>query len=814
MKSFFGIALLAVFHAPVFAQTLHKTITGVVKDSQNETIPGATVTLLKSTDSTLIAGEQTNGNGKFELKNLGDNSYILRVSSVGCVPYVSAKLTIDDQHPLISLPVIILSPSKTTLKEVVVVAKKPLLEQDIDKTIVNVDAMLGSAGSNTLEVLEKTPGVTVDINGEISLNGKGGVLVLIDGRPTYLSGQDLAAYLKSLPGGSLDKLELMTNPPARYDAAGTSIINIRLKKNRIQGFTGDVSVSYNQGVTARSNDVVNVNYNRRKVNLFGSFGYNKDANYSNDTYNRTFYTENQAINSSVFLDNRYRNNNHGLLTRLGMDYAVSPKTTYGFVINLQSRPRTDKLDYLSRNFNKGYALDSIGRGQTVGDYTWKSAGANFNYLHKFNPTGRELTADLNYINYRSDGSQTLLNRITLPDGALVRRTDFLYSIPSDISIYSAKADYVHPFKNKASLEAGFKSSLVNTDNKADYFTLNGSVQLPDFGKSNHFIYRENINAAYVNSRKQWKRLGAQLGLRLENTLADGHQLGNSEVKATSFTRKYTRFFPSAFVNYKLDSSGNNTLTISVARRINRPNYQLLNPFLFFRDTYSYTSGNPLLKPQFHVQYELKYQYKNQLGLALQYNRFTDVIFQTTQAVGNLFITSPNNVARGYILALATNLSLAPARWWRLNANITLAKLGLMGMAYSEKLNPSIVHSRLNVMNQFTFARKWNGELSGYFATKDLAGQTITNPRYRINAGIQKKVLNDKGTVRFTIEDAFHSWKPTDKTVSLNRADAFHTNVTDSRRIGVAFTYRFGKETFARKRRHSDNAADAEKGRVD
>lgn len=813
MKSIFSIVLL-LFTLPILAQVTPKTIYGTVKDSQNETVPGATVGLYRQVDSTLVLGEITSGNGKFELKNLTNHTYFLRVSSVGMNDYRSSPLTIDDQHLVISLPIIILSPSKTMLQEVTVVAKRPLLEHDIDKTVVNVDAMIGSAGSNTLEVLEKTPGVTVGIDGEISLNGKSGVLVLIDGRQTYLSGPDLAAYLKSLPGGSLDKLELMTNPPAKYDAAGTSIINIRLKRNRVQGIAGDVSASYSQGVTLRSNNVINANYNRKKVNLFGSLGYSRDADYADDSYNRTLYNENSTINSSVVLQNNFTYTSPGIMTRLGVDYAVSTKTTYGLVVNFQNRSKQERLDYFSENRTMNSVLDSLGRGYTDGRFNWRNWGLNGNFQHKFKPEGRELTADVNYINHLTTGSQWLTTMISNADESSTIRRDFRYDIPVAIAIYTAKTDYVHPLKNKAGLEAGFKSSFVTTDNDFLYSFVSGNTQTPDYGKSNHFVYRETIHAAYINSRKEWNRIGAQLGVRVENTQANGRQLGNVEVKETTFDKNYTSLFPTAFVRYKLDSLGDNTLAMSIARRINRPNYQLLNPFLLYRDTYSYSSGNPQLKPQYHFQYELKYQHKNLFGIAFQYNRFTDVIFQTTEAIDNIFITSPNNVAKGFILSLATNVSLALTKWWNLNANVMGARMALRGMAYSEKLSPSVNHARLNLVNQFRFNKGLNGELTGFYTSRDLAGQRIKDPRFRINLAVQKKVLNDKGSIRLIAEDVFHSWRQNERTVSLRQAEAFHTNVTDTRRIGLAFSYRFGKETFARKRRHSDNAADAEKGRVE
>lgn len=271
MKTLFTLIILFWIQT-VFAQ---KSITGTVRDIKNEAIPGATIKLLKATDSTLLKGELSNENGKFQLNNLIDGTYVLAITAIGHKPYRSVTLSIDDAHKNIVLPIIVLLPAKdVALKEVVVTAKRPLLERDIDKTIVNVDAMISAASSNTLEVLEKTPGITVSNDGDISLNGKSGVLVLIDGRATYMSGADLAIYLKSLPGGLLDKIELMDNPPAKYDATGSAVINIRLKKNRVGGFTGNISEGYSQGVYGKNNGAINLNYLYKKLNLFTNVGYN------------------------------------------------------------------------------------------------------------------------------------------------------------------------------------------------------------------------------------------------------------------------------------------------------------------------------------------------------------------------------------------------------------------------------------------------------------------------------------------------------------------------------------------------------------
>jgi hypothetical protein len=201
-------------------------------------------------------------------------------------------------------------------------------------------------------------------------------------------------------------------------------------------------------------------------------------------------------------------------------------------------------------------------------------------------------------------------------------------------------------------------------------------------------------------------------------------------------------------------------------------------------------------------------------MGLSYNRFTDVIFQTTEAIGDVFITRPNNIAKGYMLLLNTGLSVTPAKWWNLNSDILLSRLGLNGMAYTEKLNPSFYVARINIYNQLKFSKEWSAEVGAYYASRDLSGQAITSGMYRANASLQKKVWKDKGSIRLSFDDIFHSWIYHNKSVSLKQAQYFQTTESDTQRIGIAFTYRFGNDTFSRKRKHNDNASSEEKGRVE
>lgn len=696
---------------------------------------------------------------------------------------------------------------KIALKGVEVRSKRPLIEMELDKTVVNVGAMISSAGSNTLEVLERTPGVTVNINGDITLNGRGGVLVLIDGRSTYLSAQDLANYLKSIPGASLDKIELMDNPPARYDAGGNAIINIRMKRTRVGGFTGNLATGLSQGQYTRGTHSLNVNYNYKKINLFSNLGYNHDKNYTTNDYQTNFQDT-----TKILLHNRQVSLGQNFTIITGLDYLASQNTTIGVQVNLTKGYSTGEFFSSGENYFKN-RLDSTSRGYTSNKGNRTNLALNMNFLHRFGKNGRELSADINYMENKDNGDQTLTNQRFLPDNLLTAHEHFLYDLPSYMKIYSFKTDYVHPFGDKAKIEAGLKSSYTQNDNLAAYYLLSDQQPIIDNTRSNHFKYREHINAAYFMAQRTGKRLGIQLGLRMEQTVAHGDQLGNADVKGSSFDKDYAQLFPTLAFNYKLDTLKKNTLGLSINRRLGRPNYQLLNPFIFFRDQYTYTSGNPYLTPQFQYRYELRFQHKQWLRMTLSYNDFRDVIFTTTNVVGKTLTTQPQNVSNGYMLLLNTGLSLTPASWWYFNSDILLSYMGLDGQSYGEKLDLSTYVLRLNVLNQFQLGKDWSAELSGYFASVDLNGQTYTDPRFRVNAGIQKKIWKKKGSIRIYADDIFHTWVSHNRSFALKQTTYLNRIETDTQRFGVAFTYSFGKDTFKRKSRHTDNALDEEKGRM-
>lgn len=803
--------LILLFCLGAKAQQNTGSITVSIHNVQHRALTGVTVQLLKAGDSVALKTAGSDPNGRVIFNDLSANSYIIKLSAMGYQPYQSPAIQFNGQ-PIILEPVVLAEAKGKRLAEVVITAKRPLVQTEIDRTVINVDAMISSASSNALEVLEKTPGIMVNANGEITLNGRGGIMVLIDGRQTYMSGQSLSAYLKSLPGGSLDKIELMENPPAKYDAAGNAVINLKMKKNRSGGFTGSIQTGYTQGRYAKNNNSLNLNYNNKKLNVFGNFSYNLEKGYTDEAYDRYFYDEQSVLNSRIILDNSTVNKQNGTNSLIGLDYTLSDHTTLGAQLNINKTDQRSNYAYQSQTLDPA-VLDSTGTGSTLTKEDANNRSVNLNLTQKLGKSGQELTMDANYLNYDIQNQQDLDNYTFGNSGAMLNNRQFFYDVPSSIRVYNGKADYVLPLKSNAKLEAGVKTSFVNNDNQADYYNIVSQVSTLDNRLSNHFKYSENINAAYINTQKAWKYWGVQAGLRIENTHATGRQLGNTAVAATSFSKDYTQLFPSLYINYKLDTVGRQSFNLSITRRINRPNYQLLNPFVFVHDQYSNTSGNPLLTPQHQYRYELKYQYKQALRLGLSYNRFTNVIFRTTSVTDNVYTNKPENITEGFMYILNIGSSVSPFKWWNMELNMQIARMGLSGDVDGTPLNPNNSVIRGGLQNQFSISKKFSAELFGYYISSDLNGQAYTHSMFRTNAGIQLKILDGKGSIRLNADDIFHSWIYDNYSVDLKQANYTLRSESDTRRFGIGFSYRFGQDMFKRKRKYESNGLDEEKGRL-
>ncbi len=695
------------------------------------------------------------------------------------------------------------------LKGVTVTGKKPLIEQKADRVIVNLEAMIIGAGGSIMDALSRTPGVIVDMNDDIKLYGKSGILVLIDDRPTHMSSKDLALYLRSLPADMLDKIELITNPPARYDAAGGAIINLVLKKSKTRGFNGNVSAGYSQGAYGRGNSALNLNYRTRKYNLFGNMSYSTNKGYAENKTDRKFFSSDATLLSTVSLINRNKDLTTAWNARLGVDYFLSSKTTLGILLNGNTRPKSELLTYTSDHYNGFAKPDSTAAGYTSGTSTWKNASLNLNLQHKFSPN-KILTADMDYVSYRSISDQYMPDFVYWPDGSLKSNRERIYQQPVGFSIYSGKVDQTLPFPGRIAFSTGMKASFVQMDNEADWFDKNGNTITPDYTRTNYFRYTENVNSAYISLKREWNRLSLQSGLRLENVRLKGDQQGNALIRDSAFTRTYTNLFPSIHLMWKLDSSGHHVMTLAFSQRIRRPNYQQLNPFLLYRDKYSYTAGNPDLLPGYIYSFDFRYNFRHFLGVSLGYMRDKNPILSATEAVGDIFISRPRNFGISETLGIVTNLYLNPYKWWVINGTVLM-----LFMHNTGDVNPNR-HTNIHeveMSNQFTLGNGWNAELNGFFPGRQSWGQAQGSSLYDISAGLQKSVLGKKGRIRLEMNDIFNTRNSSIRTIGIQQVTAMTWRKGDTQRIGVSFSYRFGREANSRKRNHDQGGAADEQGRV-
>jgi len=820
MKQFFTLlTLLGTLISQ--AQSINGRISGIVIDGSQKTIESGTIALLKAKDSSTVKFAVANKQGGYVFDDIPNGKYLVSVSIVGHQKGFSEFLEVSDANKDIKVKPIEMVILSKAMNNVTITAKRPFIEQKIDKMVINVESSITSAGSSALDVLEKSPGVTVDKDGNISLKGKQNVMIMMDGKPAYLSGADLVNYLRSLPSSAIDQIEIMTNPSAKYDAAGNSgIINIKAKKNRQTGFNGNFTVNYQQGRYWKSNNSLNLNYRVGKVNFFMNTSTNKGNGFQELDILRTFKDATTKDIDAIFQQQtRMRNENQFSNLKIGADYFVNKKTTLGIVTSGFINPGTFSSKSLSYLKNAGNVVDSIVYAESAQDKNWKNGTVNLNFRHQFDSTGREITSDLDYITYRQSQAQDFFNKTYNPDWTLRQNEVLRGDLPVNVDIYSAKVDYSQSIGKEAKLEAGVKSSYVTTENHAQYFTISNASESPDYSKTNHFEYKENINAAYLSVNKQFKKVGAQLGLRYENTYYSGRQYGNPTRPDSSFNNRYGSLFPTAFISYKANK--NNQFAFSFGRRVDRPAYQDLNPFLFFLDKFTYEAGNPFLKPQFTNNFEVSHTFKNFLTTTVNYSRTVDDInetFEQQQDVngikGYATIVRRGNIGMRDGAGIAVSAQVSVAKWWNTslysNYNYNRFKGRLNGNG--EYIDIAAGNLLFNVNNQFKLDKGWSAELGGFYRTKGVDGQIIIRPMGQLAAGVAKQVLKNKGTIRFNVRDILYTQKAVGD-INFENTMAHFVNTRDSRVGSISFTYRFGKPIKNLPQKRKTGGADDEQNRV-
>jgi iron complex outermembrane recepter protein len=692
-----------------------------------------------------------------------------------------------------------------TLSAVTVSTQKPYIENRVDRVVVNVDSRPTAAGQNALELLKQVPGVTVDGNDNISMGGRKGVNVLIDGRPTQLSGEELGRLLKSMDASNVKQVEVITNPGARYDAAGNAgILNFKLKKSLVNGFNGSVTAGMQQSNHARQNTSTNFNYRKNAWNLFGNGNYNRG--YQITTANNDRLGNGQSFTQRG--DEKDRFNDVG--ARAGADYSINKKNVVG-VLWMYNRHSTEMDNYNHTTLQKTGASDTNVFARSVAPFIHSRSNINLNYQYK--GASRELNVDADYSRFNASLDNQLTTSFT--NAGLVKYASqaIQNKVNVGIDIYSLRADYTQQLtKLNGKWEAGAKMTRTQTGN---HLQVNNEVVgnwLADTGKTNRFRFEEAIYAAYTSLEAKLKKWSVQVGLRAEQTQVSGVSTDLKNNRINRPDTAYLNLFPTLFLQYDM---GQHKIGLAAARRIDRPSYQDQNPFIYALDAFNSERGNPYLLPQISDGVELTYTYKESASLKVRYAVTNNLFEQVTFQEGANTIMIPQNVGRRQMLNITLSSPLPITKWWNGYFQAepfyqrTIGNLNAFGTNNGFNTGSwgfnGYFGNWINIKGGYTL------EVGTWFNYQNVSTIYRSKPIGSLDLGVQKNLLRNKATLKLRINDVLNSqrWAQT-----VNNGGLYMQTYRkwESRSIGLSFSYRFGKQSVKAARERS-LGNEAETGRI-
>lgn len=772
------------------------SLSGYIYDQAGKPLEYSSVQLLNAKDSSLVKGSLSDSTGKFIIRNVTYGTYITRGIQMGYNTAYSAAFNL--QSTMLSLPSIVLSASSKQLNEVRVVAKRPMIERRIDRTVLNVESSVLASGGSINDILEIAPGVSID-NNQITMKGKQGVIVMIDDKPIKLSASQITALLQSMPANSIDKIELITNPSAKYDAQGKGgIINIKTKKGSNLGFNGTVTSGLVVGKRVRFNESATLNYKMQNLNLFGNYSYQQNLSEGEYTSDKLITgSENLKYNQNMLSHAKAKNNN----ARLGADYTINDKNTVGVLGTLNtSRANSDFLQRINfDNFStnkRDSALTSLNSGKASFD----TYSVNVNSTHILGEDDHKLQFNADYLSFRSANPNTYLNSYFDANGAEKRNPENVLNRSAvNINLVTAKLDYSYPIDQNNKFEAGAKTAHThsNSDILFQKQDLSGTL-ITDNNRTNVFDYTENINAGYLNYiSKLGKKTDLQLGFRAEHTSYKGKSVTTGE----DINRSYLQLFPSLFV---LHNFGKDQLSFSYSRRIDRPDFEDLNPFIDYSSPYFYTQGNPSLKPETTHSFEVNYQYHTDLNISLGYSITKDYFNYFTSLADSVGATKQTiaNFKNYNTLALSLSYTKGLLAFWNLTANGDMFYDQYKTPVEDIFINVKQLGYSLNLLNAFQMNQKLSLELLGLFKSKQTVLTRHIDAKYCIDAGAKYSVLQNKGTIKFGVTDIFYTYLNKGFN-QLNGLYSTFNNRNENRRFNLSFTYKFGSKPSAPKKDQSN-----------
>ncbi len=772
-----------------------------ITDASGKPLPYASVAVRAAADSALIKGQMSDEDGKCLFEKMKTGKYYIEASQMGYTSVRSAAFQLTEAGKTVTVPALALPTAPKNLKGVEVTAQKPYVERAEGKTILNVESSVTAAGNTVLDLLRRAPGVTVDKDDNLILKGKQGVTVMIDGKLTYLSNEALAELLKSMTAESVAQIEIITSPGAKYDAAGTSgIINIKTKKGQLTGFNGSINTSIGAGKYVFGNGGANLNWRTKKFNWFANLNAGEWNGFNTRLLiRRTGGAIPLNFQQDVYQTSRFLNRS----MKTGFDYFITPKHTVGIMVTGYTNAFWRNAPSATQVANQGGVTDSILHTGLQGNNRFRNISYNLNYKWKIDTSGSELTMDADYAKFYNRMNTYLADSmVNAHSGATMKRSGIRTLPYTNISIKSFKADLVRVLDKTSKIEAGAKTSFVSTENNMRFDSLENGSFVPVLSQYDQFVYKENVLAAYLTYRKQINKTDFVLGLRLEQTTSDGNSISlKSRIKRT-----YLDYFPNVSVDHKF--SDNHKLGLAFSRRINRPGYGQLNPFMFFLDKFTYFRGNSFLTPAYTQNTELTYMFKQKYIAVLGYSRSTDVIneFLMVNNETKVTISTNKNIGEQIMYSLNLTLPFDPVKWWNSNNNASLYFNQYRIRDSALAFNNEQFSSNFNSTNTFMLPKDYKLELSGWFESPNVYGIFRGRWMWGVSAGAQKQILKKKGTIKVNVNDIFASNRFRGQA-EYGDVFLYVNNRWQNRTVNVSFSYRFGNNKIEGARERQTGSAD-------
>lgn len=798
MKFISTLMLLSACGYAASAQNF--TISGTVQNDKETPVPYANVSLLNGADSSWLQTAVANESGIYQLSNVAKGVYLLNAQTIGYEPK-QIKLIVTSDRSNVSIS---LTPDNAQMEEVVVKGKRNKIETALGKTIVNVSKEM-KAGKNLLDLLRDVPGVRVSATGEVSIEGKAGITILIDDKQVHFTGKSLTEYLRSVDAGKVDKIELMTNPSARYDAAGNSgMLSIEMKEPEDNGLYGGLNGNFIQSQYPFGSAGGNINYRNEKLGLHLTPGYYEgQGTLSTDrvTTSRDVVTDEirTVVNEYGFLLERFADYSLDVTT----DYDFSKATTASLSIKGVYHPNDETDKYKTEIVDAGTGIARINTATRERGFIRKNIQANMFLKHDID-SNNNIVVNGDYFRESRKAYQRIrsidhdINGVPVPEPFLLNN-----NIPIQSSVSSIKADYESQLTEHAKIEAGLKTSYVTIEDPNDFEIYRDGEWVNDTGRTNHFLYDESISAAYVSGNAASGKWQAQAGVRVEHTYAKGRE----EITGQEFERNYTSVFPTAYVNYKANDK--HSFEVNYGKRIQRPFYRELNPFTLVTSLYNYSTGNPYLLPMFTHNMELKHNYRNRLIATVSYSVTNGVFTETLrfEPATNVSHYSTTNNGRKHRGALSAYFNKQINDWWGVTVNARGFYIQSDGVVNGSNVRSEGYGCFMRVDTQLTIKKDWHLQAGAWYSSPFVTSAVSSSAAsLYTSAQVSKSILHDSGSIRLSVTDPFNIFQSVATTEAYG-VTTVNDNKVNVRNISIGFNYNFGNTQRTQRRRERAEEVD-------